>query len=70
LEDQNNGLLFPPGSPEALATCMELLLSQPALAFELGRQARLKVQAHYSMDAVAQKYAELYGFLLNKQAFH
>jgi glycosyltransferase involved in cell wall biosynthesis len=68
LEDQNNGLLIPPGSSEALAATMEIVLSQPDMAFELGRQARLKVQAHYSMDAVAQKYAELYGFLLNKQA--
>jgi glycosyltransferase involved in cell wall biosynthesis len=70
LEDHNNGLLIPLGSPEALASAMELVLFKPELASDLGRQARLKVQEHYSMDAVAQQYAELYGSLVNKKVVH
>lgn len=59
-----NGLLIPPGSPEALARAMELMLNQPDLAFAWGRQARLKVQEYYSLDTVARKYAELYEVLI------
>jgi glycosyltransferase involved in cell wall biosynthesis len=65
VDHQANGLLIPPGAPEALAAAMELVLARPDLAFHWGRQARLKVQEHYSLEAVAQKYADLYGFLMN-----
>jgi hypothetical protein len=61
---QKNGLLIPPGSPEALAVAMEAVLTQPELAVEWGRQARLKVQGRYSLDAVAQQYAQLYDLLV------
>jgi glycosyltransferase involved in cell wall biosynthesis/SAM-dependent methyltransferase len=67
VDHQKNGLLIPPGAPEALADAMELFLSNPRLALNLGRQARLKVQEHYSLDAVAQKYAELYDQLVKKR---
>ena len=66
VDHQKNGVLIPPGSPEALASAMELVLTKPELAFELGRQARRKVQEHYSLDAVAQKYAGLYDMLTHK----
>jgi glycosyltransferase involved in cell wall biosynthesis len=65
VDHQANGLLIPPGAPEALAAAMELVLARPDLAFHWGRQARLKVQERYSLEAVAQKYADLYGFLMN-----
>jgi glycosyltransferase involved in cell wall biosynthesis len=71
VDHQENGLLIPPGSPEALAGAMELVLAKPELAFEWGRQARRKVQEHYSLDAVAQKYARLYNSLMNnKKSLH
>lgn len=63
LEHQKNGLLIPPGLPEALASAMEWVAVHPRLAKDLGRQARLTVQEHYSLDAVAQRYAELYDHL-------
>jgi len=65
LDHQKNGLLIPPESPDALATAMELVLTNPALATGLGRQGRRKVQEYYSLDAVARQYAELYDFLMN-----
>jgi glycosyltransferase involved in cell wall biosynthesis len=70
LDHQKNGLLIPPGSPEALAQAMELVLANPRLAEDIGRQARLKVQEYYSLDAVAQKYAELYDHLMKKRWFY
>ncbi len=60
-----NGLLIPPGSPEALAAAMEMVLGYPEQAAAWGRQARLKVRDHYSLDAVAQRYAGLYDFLMS-----
>ncbi len=65
VDHQENGLLIPPGAPEALAAAMELVLARPDPALQWGRQARLKVQEHYSLEAVAQKYADLYGFLMD-----
>jgi glycosyltransferase involved in cell wall biosynthesis len=67
LDHHENGLLIPPGSPEALASAMELVLTNPELASRWGRQARKKVQEHYSLEAVAQQYAALYDLLVNKK---
>ncbi len=67
VDHQKDGLLVPPGSPEALASAMEVVLTQPELAFAWGSQARLKVQEYYSLDAVAQQYAQLYDFVMNKK---
>jgi glycosyltransferase involved in cell wall biosynthesis len=68
VDHEKNGLLIPPGSPEALAGAMGLVITKPELAFALGRQARRKVQEYYSLDAVAQKYSELYSRLMNPRA--
>ncbi len=66
VDHQKNGLLIPPGSPEALAGAMELVMTQPHQALTWGREARLKVLNHYSLDAVAQRYSELYELLTHK----
>ena len=66
LHHKKDGWLIPPGSPAALANAMEAVMANPEMALELGRQARLKVQDSYSLEAVAQKYAELYSALVNK----
>jgi glycosyltransferase involved in cell wall biosynthesis len=63
-----DGLLIPPGSPEALAGAMELVITKPELAYALGRRARRKVQECYSLDAVAQKYSALYDGLTNTRS--
>jgi glycosyltransferase involved in cell wall biosynthesis len=70
LDHEKNGLLIPPGSPEALANAMELVMVKPETASAWGRQARLKVQAHYSLDAVARQYADLYERLMDKKSGH
>jgi glycosyltransferase involved in cell wall biosynthesis len=70
VDHEKNGLLIPPGSPEALARAMALVLSKPDLAAAWGRQARRKVQEHYSLDAVARKYANLYELLTDRKSAH
>lgn len=68
VDHEGNGLLIPPGSPEALARAMALVLYKPDLAAAWGRQARRKVQEHYSLDAVARKYANLYELLMARKS--
>jgi glycosyltransferase involved in cell wall biosynthesis len=65
VDHRQDGLLIPPGSAEALAVAMELVLAKPEVAVALGREARRKVQGHYSLDAVARKYAGLYELLMS-----
>jgi glycosyltransferase involved in cell wall biosynthesis len=43
IDDEDDGLLFQPGSEEALAAALRRLVSDEALRLKLGRQARLKV---------------------------
>lgn len=66
VEHQQDGLLIPPRSPEALAAAMEVMLTHQEQALKWGRQARLKVQEYYSLDAVAQQYSSLYESLMTK----
>ena len=70
VDHEKDGLLIPPGSPESLANAMELVMSNTERASAWGHQARLKVQEHYSLDAVARKYANLYEHLMDKKSGH
>ena len=70
VDHEKDGLLIPPGSPESLANAMELVMSNAERASAWGHQARLKVQEHYSLDAVARKYANLYEHLMDKKSGH
>lgn len=55
------GRLVPPGDPEALATaCLELIEMSPHRRAELGRAARLRIETHFGMRAVAAQYQKLY----------
>jgi glycosyltransferase involved in cell wall biosynthesis len=69
VDHEENGLLITPGSPQDLATAMELVMTNPERALELGRRARQKVQQHFSLEAVASKYAELYCSLNNREGY-
>ena len=51
-------------SPEAMARFVETLASDPALGAALGSRARAHVIQHYSSDACAQAYLDLYRSLV------
>lgn len=57
--DGQEGLLTPPGQPEALAAALCRLLDQPALRQYLGRQGQLKVR-NYSWDHIVDKVLDVY----------
>ncbi|MFM7101173.1 MAG: glycosyltransferase, partial [Verrucomicrobiota bacterium] len=53
VEDGRNGLLFRPGSPEALRAALLRLVEDPALRERLGRQARADVLERHTWKANA-----------------
>jgi len=53
------GLLTPPGQPDALAAALRQLLDRPHLRQELGRRGELKA-SHYSWDCIVDKILDVY----------
>lgn len=54
------GVVVPVGDGEALADALERLVRDPALAHDLGRHARERVEASYSSAGVSAAMLELY----------
>ncbi len=57
--DDNVGLLFQPGSPEAIAEVIEDAMRSPKLK-EMGIMARKRVEANWSIARVADLHEDLY----------
>jgi glycosyltransferase involved in cell wall biosynthesis len=55
IENEVNGLLVPPGDPQALAGALERLLNEPSLRARLGQTARSEVLRNHTWDGVAQR---------------
>jgi len=51
--DDETGYLVPPKDPEALASRLARLLSDPALRRRMGRAARRRIEDHYTWERVA-----------------
>lgn len=51
---ENCGILIQPNRPEAMAEAVQLLLSNPQMAEELGKKARQKCIKHYSLEAMTE----------------
>jgi glycosyltransferase involved in cell wall biosynthesis len=69
-----SGRIVPPGNPDALAEAWrELIEAGPDLRSHLGKTARLRIQHHFSLPAVVERYQEIYVELLGntqqKRAF-
>lgn len=64
VEDGVTGLLVAPRRPQALARAIEELLETPGLCERMGRAARKRWEALYSLKAFGDAAEELYGSLL------
>jgi mannosyltransferase len=64
VEDGVTGVLTPPGDVDALAAALQPLLRDPAAAAAMGALARKRVVEKFSLDAEANKIAEVYKSLL------
>jgi glycosyltransferase involved in cell wall biosynthesis len=60
VEHEVHGLLVPPQDPVRLAAALRRALSQHHLAQQLGRAARLRVEAEFSLPKTAEKHLELF----------
>jgi glycosyltransferase involved in cell wall biosynthesis len=50
IDDGVNGLLFPSGNHEALASCLETVIADPALRARLGSEGRKKAEAEFDAE--------------------
>jgi mannosyltransferase len=64
IEDGVTGVLTPPGDVDALVATLEPLMRDPASAAAMGARARKRVIAEFSLDAEANKIAEVYRSLM------
>jgi len=60
LEHEQNGLLVPPGSVEALSAAILRLLREPAFAKRLGTNGRERVRHHFPLHRMLLETAALY----------
>jgi glycosyltransferase involved in cell wall biosynthesis len=60
VQDGDNGLLVPPGDPQALANALARLITDPDLAVRLGHAARRSVANRFDLAAMAERFAEFY----------
>ena len=58
--DGDNGLLVPPGDPDALAAAVRRLVADPALALRMGRRSREIVESRFSLTAVMNQLRAAY----------
>jgi mannosyltransferase len=63
--DGETGVLVPPGDVGALIAALEPLMRDPELAAEMGRKARERVTAEFSIDAEVARIAAVYQLVLN-----
>jgi glycosyltransferase involved in cell wall biosynthesis len=61
---EETGVLVAPGSPEQLAEAVRRLLADPARREAMGRAARRRYVAEFSLTKMAQAYSEVYASAL------
>ena len=64
IQDEKNGLLVMPDSPDKLAKAIERIVRDEQLRTSLGHAARVSIEKGYALDMVADRYIELYGQLM------
>ncbi|HXC78509.1 MAG TPA: glycosyltransferase family 4 protein [Candidatus Acidoferrum sp.] len=61
IEDQESGLLVPPADPALLASALDRLARDPALAARLGAAGERRVRAAFGWPEIMKSWAECYG---------
>ena len=60
IEDGEDGLLIPPGDSTALAGAISRVLKDPSFAEFMIRNAKRKVQSHFSVERMVKEHESLY----------
>jgi mannosyltransferase len=64
IEDGVSGVLTPPGDVDALVAALEPLMRDPSSAVAMGERGRARVLEKFSLDAEANRIAEVYRALV------
>ena len=64
VQHEKTGLLVPPGSPQAMASAIQRLLTDKTLAAACAQAAQRNGQYNFSIDAMVGKTEKLYEQLL------
>ena len=60
INDEENGFLVPPRSPEFLADKIKWILDQPEVAAKVGKAARKTVEERFSLGKTIPSIEEIY----------
>jgi glycosyltransferase involved in cell wall biosynthesis len=60
IRHEREGLLVPPGDPEALAAAISALVADPRQRARLGAAAAERARSHFTVEAMADAYERLY----------
>jgi glycosyltransferase involved in cell wall biosynthesis len=68
VQDGETGILVPPGDVGALAQAVRWLLEDPARGRRLGEAGRVRVAAHFTVEAMMDRLVSGYETLLGRAA--
>ena len=68
VNDEETGLLVPPGDPAALAKALERVLSDVDLRQKLGRAGQVRVREAFDAHRELDELAEQFGLMVNRDA--
>jgi glycosyltransferase involved in cell wall biosynthesis len=66
MEDRKTGFLFEPGNPDDLAAKAKLLIADPALSQELGRNARAQFEEKYTAEKNYEQLLRIYDSVIEQ----
>ena len=66
VEHEHSALLIPPADPSALAATLERLANDPALREQLGKAARARIEAEYTLARMVKRHEQLWADLLGR----
>ncbi|HEX5436122.1 MAG TPA: glycosyltransferase [Gemmatimonadaceae bacterium] len=67
VRDQSNGLLVPPGEPEALAAAIQRLAADPARRRAMAIRNRTHAEQALSWESASERYMAIYGEVIGRR---
>ena len=67
VEHGADGLIFEAGNADELAPCMRCLIDDPAMASDMGKRGRAKVEERFSIEKYMESLLAIYERLLSRR---